>query len=86
MSQTLISREDKDKDKDKYIYGGKPPEAPAPKAHIYTQPPSLEEIESYCRERGNQVDPEHFYHYYPSNGWRVERRKRSPLAKKGGSQ
>ena len=63
---------DKDKDKDKYIYmGGKPPEAPAPKAHIYIQPPSLEEIRSYCQERGNQVDPEYFYHYYQSNGWRV---------------
>ena len=63
---------DKDKDKDKYIYmGGQPPEAPAPKAHIYIQPPSLEEIRSYCQERGNQVDPEYFYHYYQSNGWRV---------------
>ena len=51
--------------------GGKPPEAPAPKAHIYIQPPSLEEIRSYCQERGNQVDPEYFYHYYQSNGWRV---------------
>ena len=80
MVKPLISREDKDKekdndkdkDKDKYIYmGGKPPEAPAPKAHIYIQPPSLEEIRSYCQERGNQVDPEYFYHYYQSNGWRV---------------
>ena len=63
---------EKDKDKDKYIYmGGKPPEAPAPKAHIYIQPPSLEEIRCYCQERGNQVDPEYFYHYYQSNGWRV---------------
>ena len=61
-----------EQDKDKYIYmGGKPPEAPAPKAHIYIQPPSLEEIRSYCQERGNQVDPEYFYHYYQSNGWRV---------------
>jgi hypothetical protein len=33
---------DKDKDKDKYIYmGGKPPEAPAPKAHINIYSPPL---------------------------------------------
>ena len=43
MTEPLISREDKDKekdkDKDKDIYmGGKPP---APKAHIYTEPPLL---------------------------------------------
>ena len=58
-----------EKEKEKDIYMG--PEAPAPKAHIYIQPPSLEEIRSYCQERGNQVDPEYFYHYYQSNGWRV---------------
>ena len=62
----------KNNDDDKYIYmGGKPPEAPAPKAHIYIQPPSLEEIRSFCQERGNSVDPQYFYNYYQSNGWRV---------------
>ena len=63
---------DKDKDKDKDIYiGGEPPAPPAPKAHIYIQPPSLEEVESYCRERKNRVNPQYFYDYYQSNGWRV---------------
>lgn len=63
---------DKDKDKDKDIYiGGEPPVPPAPKAHIYIQPPSLEEVESYCRERMNRVNPQYFYDYYQSNGWRV---------------
>ena len=47
--------------------------APAPKAHIYLQPPSLEEVASYCRERGNHVDPHYFHSYYESNGWRVGR-------------
>ncbi len=37
------------------------------------QKPSLEEIQGYCRERGNGVDPEHFLAYYESNGWRVGR-------------
>ena len=58
---------DKDKDKDIYIGAA----APAPKAHIYIHPPSLEEIESFCRERGNSVDAQYFYNYYQSNGWRV---------------
>ena len=63
---------DKDKDKDKDIYiGGEPPVPPAPKAHIYIQPLSLEEVESYCRERKNRVNPQYFYDYYQSNGWRV---------------
>ena len=75
-----VSEEDKDKekekdndnDKDKDIYiGGEPPVPPAPKAHIYIQPPSLEEVESYCRERMNRVNPQYFYDYYQSNGWRV---------------
>ena len=47
--------------------------APAPKAHIYLQPPSLEEVASYCRERGNHVDPHYFHSYYEANGWRVGR-------------
>ena len=33
--------------------------------------PELEEIKSYCKERGNKVNPEHFFDYYESNGWKV---------------
>ena len=72
-----VSGEDKEKDKDKNkdkdndIYIGAA--APAPKAHIYIQPPALEEIRSFCQERGNSVDPDYFYNYYQSNGWRVGR-------------
>lgn len=33
--------------------------------------PSLEEIRSYCMERGNKVDPEQFYNFYESKGWVV---------------
>ena len=74
IQQTKISTEDKDKEKekdedkdeDKDIYI-----APAPRAHIYIRPPSLEEVESYCQERGNQVDPHYFHSYYESNGWKV---------------
>jgi len=33
--------------------------------------PSLEQVRSYCRERNNGVDPEQWYDYYSSNGWKV---------------
>lgn len=35
--------------------------------------PTLEEVEAYCRERGNNVNPERFIDYYNSNGWKVGR-------------
>ena len=33
--------------------------------------PTLEEVRAYCAERGNRVDPEKWFHYYESNGWKV---------------
>lgn len=33
--------------------------------------PTLEEVIDYCEERHNRVDPERFYNYYESVGWRV---------------
>lgn len=33
--------------------------------------PTLEEVKEYCSERGNKVDPERWFDYYTSNGWRV---------------
>lgn len=33
--------------------------------------PTLYEIEQYCIERNNNVDPQHFVDYYESNGWKV---------------
>lgn len=32
-------------------------------------PPSLEEVRTYCGERGNAVDPQRFLDYYTANGW-----------------
>lgn len=34
-------------------------------------PPTLEEVVEYCRQRQNGIDPERFYDYYTSNGWKV---------------
>ena len=37
--------------------------------------PTLEEIKQYCLERNNNIDAEHFYNYYESNGWKVGKNK-----------
>lgn len=41
---------------------------PAAKRFI---PPTLQQVEEYCRERRNRVSPIKFFNYYTSNGWRV---------------
>lgn len=33
--------------------------------------PTIDEVASYCRERGNRVDAQKWHDYYSSNGWRV---------------
>lgn len=33
--------------------------------------PTLEEIQSYCSERQNNIDAQAFYDYYEANGWKV---------------
>lgn len=35
------------------------------------RPPTVEEVEAYCFERNNRVDPERFVDFYSSNGWKV---------------
>lgn len=39
------------------------------------QVPTIKEIASYCKERGNAVDPEQFFDFYESKGWMVGRNK-----------
>ena len=34
-------------------------------------PPTLDDVQSYCKERNNRVDAERFIDYYASNGWKV---------------
>jgi hypothetical protein len=38
---------------------------------IQFQPPTVEDVAAYCRERGNGVDAEQFVAFYASNGWKV---------------
>lgn len=39
-----------------------------PKKKSFT-PPALEEIKAYCKERGNDVDPQKFYDYFTAAEW-----------------
>lgn len=32
-------------------------------------PPTLEEVEAYCRERKNNISPQRFIDYYEARGW-----------------
>lgn len=34
-------------------------------------PPTIEEVQAYCEERNNRVDPERFVDFYTSVGWKV---------------
>lgn len=40
------------------------------KSEIFKKP-KIEEIEAYCLERKNKVEPQKFLSYYESNGWKV---------------
>lgn len=39
------------------------------------KPPSLEEVQAYCKERNNHVDAERFIDFYESKGWMVGKNK-----------
>ena len=39
-----------------------------PKKVIFT-PPTLEEVQEYCRERNSSVDPQTFYDYFNAGNW-----------------
>ncbi|MBC5647544.1 hypothetical protein [Christensenella tenuis] len=66
--QVTTNKNDKN-DKNIKRGGGK---SPAPPKFII---PSIEEIEAYCRERGNDVDAERFWNFYNSKGWYVGKNK-----------
>ena len=38
-------------------------------------PPSIEEVTSYCKERGNNVDAQQFIDFYTTKGWMVGKNK-----------
>lgn len=42
--------------------------SPARKRFI---PPTLEQVQEYCAQRHNSVDPQRWFDYYSANGWKV---------------
>jgi len=38
-------------------------------------PPTLEEVEEYCEERENTIDPQSFIDFYESKGWYIGKNK-----------
>lgn len=38
-------------------------------------PPTVEQVAKYCKERGNDVDPQRFVDYYEARGWKTGNNK-----------
>ena len=53
------------------VRAGEPAQSAKPPAHTRFSPPSVQEIEDYCTEKGFLLDAERFVDYYASIGWRV---------------
>lgn len=45
------------------------------KESVTFKPPTVEMVESYCRECGYDIDAQHFVDYYTANGWMVGKNK-----------
>ena len=60
---------EKEKEKERERIGAAPPESAAASRALSV--PTLEEVEAYCRERGNRVNARRFIDFYSANGWRV---------------
>lgn len=50
-------------------------EQPQPKKVARFTPPTVEEVQAYCAERGNKVDARRFFDFYTANGWHQGRGK-----------
>lgn len=48
---------------------------PSAKKRTVFKPPTLEEVQAYCRKRDNNVDAERWHNHYSSNGWMVGKTK-----------
>jgi hypothetical protein len=57
-----------DKEIDKEIEEYKKVLKKKPKGFV---PPSLKDVQDYCKERNNSVNPEKWISHYQSNGWKV---------------
>ena len=64
-----------DTENDTDIYNrGNSGESPRKKTTRFV-PPTVEEVQAYCNERGNRVNPEAFVDFYSAKGWMVGKNK-----------
>lgn len=52
--------------------GAKAPTNTRKKADVFKKP-TIQDVQSYCEERQNDIDAESFWDYYEANGWKVGR-------------
>jgi hypothetical protein len=50
-------------------------ESESPKAQSRFIAPTVEQVQAYCKERGNSVDAQRWIDHYTSNGWMVGKNK-----------
>lgn len=64
---------EKEKEKEVEVESECYPPTPLPGAHTPTRftPPTVAEVEAYCRERGNRVDANRFVDFYTGKGWMI---------------
>lgn len=60
-----IEIENRDRERDRKNSAGAKRRSP------HFLPPSLQEVQEYCKERGNNIDAESFIDFYESKGWMV---------------
>ena len=68
---TDVNEMNQDNDNEREYRGFAPVSAAVAASRALSMPPSLEEIETYCRERGNNVNAQRFLDFYTANGWRI---------------
>ena len=80
QNQNKAKKPDKDKDINKDIYikennttNNSSVKEKTPKSRF--NPPTLDEVIAYCKERNNLVDPNKWYDFYESKGWMVGKNK-----------
>lgn len=61
-----------EKEKDIYSASTAAPPPKKTKSNKFVKP-TVEEVRTYCNERGNSVDPQQFIDHYESNGWKIGR-------------
>lgn len=71
-NQNKDKNQNENQDKDKEL---SPPDPPSGGKRVRFTPPSVEEVDAYCRARGSSVDAEAFVAFYQSNGWKVGKAK-----------